>query len=245
MDNTDGITKPRNQVSNNSTYARDGKILLCSGIILFTVLVVVVCFHGYARWIFKRRLRSRRQRRDHLLSPSVTPAASGVANRALDPSVLETLPTLVYSSKTQETVLQCAVCLSEFEDGEKGRVLPKCEHAFHIDCVDIWFHTHSNCPLCRAPVQSDRVSETCAETVVKLIEETCLQPESRQKREDERGCSASSLPVSLSHVESHWKSCERVSIVVDVPTGTATGDERLGSLVGMGLDSTVNPLPPS
>ncbi|KAJ9187805.1 hypothetical protein P3X46_003222 [Hevea brasiliensis] len=210
MENIDGISK---QVSNNSSYAYNGKIILCSGIILFTVIVIMVFFHSYARWIFKRR-----QRRRHLLSPSITPSTPGVADRALDPSVLETLPTLVYSSKTQDSVLECAVCLSEFQDGEKGRVLPNCKHTFHVCCIDIWFHSHSNCPLCRAPVQSYKVPETCTETVVPVVEEASLQLESRQNKEDDGGCSASSSPASLSRKSSDLAG---IFVVVEVPTATA------------------------
>lgn len=46
------------------------------------------------------------------------------------------------------------MCLSEFEHGETGRVLPKCNHSFHTECIDMWFHSHSTCPLCRAPVET-------------------------------------------------------------------------------------------
>ncbi|URE44550.1 RING-H2 finger protein [Musa troglodytarum] len=46
----------------------------------------------------------------------------------------------------------CAVCLSEFRDGELLRLLPKCGHAFHVSCIDTWLRSHVNCPLCRAPV---------------------------------------------------------------------------------------------
>ena len=49
-------------------------------------------------------------------------------------------------------VLECAVCLCEFEAYEKGRFLPSCHHSFHIDCIDMWFISHSTCPLCRTPV---------------------------------------------------------------------------------------------
>ncbi|XP_058008611.1 uncharacterized protein LOC110637558 isoform X2 [Hevea brasiliensis] len=58
----------------------------------------------------------------------------------------------------------------------------------------------------RAPVQSDKVPETVAETVVPVIEEAGLQPESRQKKEDERACSASSSPASLCPLECQRKS---------------------------------------
>eukprot|EP01018_Ginkgo_biloba_P000211 Gb_04643 [translate_table: standard] len=40
-------------------------------------------------------------------------------------------------------------CLCEFEKNEKGRMLPRCSHSFHTECIDMWFHSHSTCPLCR------------------------------------------------------------------------------------------------
>ncbi|XP_047317614.1 E3 ubiquitin-protein ligase Os04g0590900-like [Impatiens glandulifera] len=45
----------------------------------------------------------------------------------------------------------CAVCLTEFEDGDWLRHLPTCSHAFHVACIDEWFRIHSSCPLCRSP----------------------------------------------------------------------------------------------
>lgn len=47
---------------------------------------------------------------------------------------------------------ECAVCLSEFEEGEKLRVIPYCCHAFHIDCIDVWLQSNANCPLCRSGI---------------------------------------------------------------------------------------------
>lgn len=46
----------------------------------------------------------------------------------------------------------CSVCLSEFQDDESLRLLPNCSHAFHVMCIDTWFKSHSNCPLCRANI---------------------------------------------------------------------------------------------
>lgn len=46
----------------------------------------------------------------------------------------------------------CSVCLSEFEENENLRLLPKCSHAFHVKCIDTWLRSHSNCPLCRANI---------------------------------------------------------------------------------------------
>ena len=47
---------------------------------------------------------------------------------------------------------ECAVCLSVFEEGEEVRKLPRCKHSFHALCIDMWLYSHSDCPLCRAPV---------------------------------------------------------------------------------------------
>nr|GMC81283.1 RING-H2 finger protein ATL54 [Ipomoea batatas] len=52
---------------------------------------------------------------------------------------------------------ECAVCLNEFQDDETLRLLPKCNHAFHIPCIDTWLRSHTNCPLCRAGIVSNTV----------------------------------------------------------------------------------------
>lgn len=43
----------------------------------------------------------------------------------------------------------CAICLCEFEEGEELRTLPECSHSYHAPCIDMWFYSHSNCPICR------------------------------------------------------------------------------------------------
>ena len=47
---------------------------------------------------------------------------------------------------------ECPVCLSVFEEGEEVRKLPRCEHSFHAQCIDMWLYSHFDCPVCRTPV---------------------------------------------------------------------------------------------
>ncbi|XP_060182736.1 RING-H2 finger protein ATL52-like [Lycium barbarum] len=64
----------------------------------------------------------------------------------------------VFKYKKDEYLIEgtdCSVCLTEFEEDESLRLLPKCSHAFHIPCIDTWLRSHKNCPLCRAPIVSN------------------------------------------------------------------------------------------
>lgn len=74
----------------------------------------------------------------------------------IDKTVIESLPFFRFSSlRGSRKGLECAVCLSKFQDVEILRLLPKCKHAFHIACVDEWLEKHSSCPLCRHKVSID------------------------------------------------------------------------------------------
>nr|GEZ07754.1 RING-H2 finger protein ATL60-like [Tanacetum cinerariifolium] len=128
-----------------------GKILITTIVALVFVLVFVFLFHVYARWLWSRRqhsLNNLHQRRQGHQHPGVT-----VLRRGLDVAFLKTLPVIEFDPKAfKDGVLECSVCINEVERGEKTRILPKCNHAFHADCIDMWFHSHSTCPICRNPV---------------------------------------------------------------------------------------------
>ncbi|RAL47031.1 hypothetical protein DM860_017072 [Cuscuta australis] len=86
----------------------------------------------------------------------------------LQPSVINTITILKY--KSDDGLVDgtdCSVCLSAFREDEILRLLPKCNHAFHIRCIDTWLRSHTNCPLCRAAV----VSTTANRTGNELIQE--------------------------------------------------------------------------
>ncbi|KAF8048449.1 hypothetical protein N665_2508s0004 [Sinapis alba] len=75
----------------------------------------------------------------------------------VDQSFIDTLPVFHYKSiiGLKNYPFDCAVCLCEFETEDKLRLLPKCSHAFHVDCIDTWLLSHSTCPLCRSSLLSD------------------------------------------------------------------------------------------
>ncbi|KAL8493180.1 hypothetical protein ACS0TY_024408 [Phlomoides rotata] len=74
----------------------------------------------------------------------------------VDQSFIDTLPVFNYKAIIGvKDPFDCAVCLCEFEGEDKLRLLPKCSHAFHMDCIDTWLLSHSTCPICRASLLQD------------------------------------------------------------------------------------------
>ncbi|KAE9448665.1 hypothetical protein C3L33_19424, partial [Rhododendron williamsianum] len=106
--------------------------------ILFIVLATYIKF-----WNRTRVVHDNQQTVDGSIRPN--PRSSGI-----DKILIESLPFFKFSAlKGLRGGLECAVCLSKFEDIEVLRLLPRCKHAFHINCVDQWLENHSSCPLCR------------------------------------------------------------------------------------------------
>ncbi|KAJ8433751.1 hypothetical protein Cgig2_026572 [Carnegiea gigantea] len=69
----------------------------------------------------------------------------------VDRRALRSFPIVKYSKEVNVQGLDtdCVICLSEFKEGEKLRILPKCNHGFHVKCIDKWLKSHSSCPTCR------------------------------------------------------------------------------------------------
>ncbi|KAL2323666.1 hypothetical protein Fmac_028045 [Flemingia macrophylla] len=127
-------------------YASSGKLMFACTIVLFFILIVGIFLHSCRHKFFHRQRQ--RQRRGLIQTDSTV-----TLNKGLRPSLLKFLPTFTYSSTNHRHLPSCAVCLSELSNGEQGRILPHCNHAFHSHCIDAWLRTHSNCPLCRTLVQ--------------------------------------------------------------------------------------------
>ncbi|CAM0872751.1 unnamed protein product [Alopecurus aequalis] len=76
------------------------------------------------------------------------------------------IPSLIFT-KVQEdncTSSMCAICLEDYNVGEKLRVL-SCRHKFHAACVDMWLTSwRSFCPVCKrdagAGISAPPVTET-------------------------------------------------------------------------------------
>ncbi|XP_050233543.1 E3 ubiquitin-protein ligase ATL23 [Mercurialis annua] len=81
----------------------------------------------------------------------VTPVKPG-EKKGLSPSDLDKLPKMT----GKELVLgnECAVCLDEIENEQPARLVPGCNHGFHLECADTWLSKHNVCPVCRSKLDA-------------------------------------------------------------------------------------------
>ncbi|KAL6954154.1 RING-type E3 ubiquitin transferase [Sarracenia purpurea var. burkii] len=124
-------------------------------IILAGLLCALICALGLNS-VVRCAVRFRRR----FAAEAPEQAASRLADTGLQKHALRQIPVAVYGSGLIIPATECPICLGDFVDGEKVRVLPQCNHGFHVKCIDRWLVSHSSCPNCRnsllqRPVGSD------------------------------------------------------------------------------------------
>lgn len=124
---------------------------------------------------------------------------------------------------------ECSVCLSEFEEDENLRLLPKCHHAFHLPCIDTWLRSHTNCPMCRAPIVNNptvaRVESLESVIVVDDSSSSSLEHTQIDVSDENSGESETNLGFedsvfdselrNMEENEGHFEVCENERQVVD------------------------------
>ncbi|KAI9156528.1 hypothetical protein LWI28_008175 [Acer negundo] len=138
---------PTNGSRTRSSYSNEANFDTNMVIILAALLCALICALGLNSIV---RCALRCSRRFAFETPDE--AAARLAATGLRKSALRQIPVAVYGSAAAGIKIKatdCPICLGEFMDGEKVRVLPKCNHGFHVRCIDTWLVSHSSCPTCR------------------------------------------------------------------------------------------------
>ncbi|KAM0949040.1 putative transcription factor C2H2 family [Dioscorea sansibarensis] len=111
--------------------------------------------------------------------------------RGLDPTVLASFPSMPYAEvrelKLGLGALECAICLLEFVDDETLKLLPRCCHVYHSDCIDAWLATHVTCPVCRfnlavAPAEDHVASDVSDDREAEVAELARIGSRKRELR---------------------------------------------------------------
>ncbi|ESQ27962.1 hypothetical protein EUTSA_v10018859mg [Eutrema salsugineum] len=158
-----------------STEEVTSKIILTAIVVLFMAVLLVLILHLYAKLYWWRidQLQQQQQQQEQeqelelddqssIAPPVITrrqrrrfifvPGQDAPSNTGLTPFELSSLPVVFFRQDSCKDGLECAICLSELVKGDKSRLLPKCRHSFHVECIDMWFQSHSTCPICRNTV---------------------------------------------------------------------------------------------
>ncbi|KAG5008435.1 hypothetical protein AAZX31_09G253300 [Glycine max] len=149
------------------TFISDANFDTNMVIILAALLCALICALGLNS-IARCALRCGRRFGDE----TAEQAAARLAGTGLKRRELSRIPVAVYGAAGGENTIpatECPICLGEFEKGDKVRMLPKCNHGFHVRCIDTWLLSHSSCPNCRHS----------------LLEKTSAAPESGSGRRSE------------------------------------------------------------
>ncbi|KAE8733698.1 phosphoesterase family protein [Hibiscus syriacus] len=139
-------------------------------------------------------------------------------SQGLDESLIKAIS--VCKFKRNEGLIEgtdCSVCLSEFMEDESLRLLPKCNHAFHVPCIDTWLKSHSSCPLCRSNIASTNQSAAAAVTVQEGPRNAGVSAIVYQQRNE-------AISV-IQDLESGVREEAVVSLVVNEDVGKTAGEE--------------------
>jgi E3 ubiquitin-protein ligase ATL10/75/76/77/78 len=133
---------PANTTSNKwGPYSGSGDFTVNMVIILVALLAALglaLAVNALIKHLFCPRRRQQSENSD-VEKPPPHPCA-----------VAAQLPETIYKSGPGGDVAECAICLSDFSNGDRIRVLPACSHGFHVRCIEKWINGGGSCPTCRA-----------------------------------------------------------------------------------------------
>lgn len=132
-------------------------------VVLFSIILLFTLIFFYARWVCRYH-----HPLTHAPPPRPPPPPQPQPRPlGLDSSTIKSLPIILHrSNSVSEEKPECCICLGVFEDSDKVKVLPLCQHWYHSECVDRWLSSHSSCPLCRASLRVESQIDSAIPSIV-------------------------------------------------------------------------------
>ncbi|KAK3426077.1 hypothetical protein EUGRSUZ_F02606 [Eucalyptus grandis] len=157
--------------------------------------VLATCFFVRRHRIRRERLRAPRVREFH-----------GMSSR-----LVKAMPSLIFTAVLEDncTSRTCAICLEDYNVGEKLRILP-CHHKFHALCVDSWLTWwRTFCPVCKHDARTSTGKPPASESTP-LVSSSPASVASSSALSSARSSVASSSAIQIARA-SHPPSASRTS----------------------------------
>ncbi|KAK9097968.1 hypothetical protein Syun_025013 [Stephania yunnanensis] len=167
-------TTPTVQSSTSTGFGIENKI--SPSILLIIIILAIIFFisgllHLLVRFLFRPINREAEDLDNVTALQGQLQQLFHLHDSGVDQSYIDTLPVFLYKAIIGlKNPFDCAVCLCEFEAEDKLRLLPKCSHAFHLECIDTWLLSHSTCPLCRGSLLPEFPQNGNCSPVVLVLE---------------------------------------------------------------------------
>ncbi|GLJ31977.1 hypothetical protein SUGI_0643670 [Cryptomeria japonica] len=148
-------------------------------LIFFTILFLRLAFDW---WKHRNRHQAFFREREREREMVIVLEFLGVSNEGeaagFSPTEIEQLQSFQFTAKdlnakTKATKLSCPICLEDFSDGQRFKILPICHHYFHSLCIDKWLALNKNCPCCRLSVTIRALDGNPWELLMRSSEEKC------------------------------------------------------------------------
>ena len=72
-----------------------------------------------------------------------------INNLKININLLKDFNEIGYIEINNDNEKQCAICLKKISINKNHKILEKCNHCFHIKCINMWLENNNNCPICR------------------------------------------------------------------------------------------------
>jgi len=130
------------------------------------LLITTITLTSY--FCTRSQVPSAPRRRRTSTGPQFLEPQHTIVDVGLDEATIMNYPKMLYSEaklRKSDSTATCSICLGDYKGSDVLRVLPDCEHVFHLKCIDPWLRLHPTCPLCRTSPIPTPLSTPLAEVV--------------------------------------------------------------------------------